>query len=217
MLRTFVVTVPVALGAAVSPVLLVALVGMLASGRRAAAWAFALGAAATTAAVTLAAWLVFRHQTVGVASGAHPHRAATVDLVAGGLLLLWGILRTRRWGRPSTPKPAAAGPGTAAALGAGVVLMLTNLSTVALIGVETKLVAHATIPVGEQLVVLALDSVIVLTLVWLPLVLTVAAPRASGAVLASIRGYLDHHGPHALTVVLLLIGPYLIAHGILRW
>jgi hypothetical protein len=190
---------------------------MLASGRRAAAWAFALGALATTAAVTVAAWLVFRHQAVGVASGAHPHRAATIDLVAGGLLLIWGILRAGRWGRPSPPKPAAAGPGTAAALGAGVLLMLTNLSTVALIVVETKLVAHATIPVAEQLVVLALDSVIVMTLVWLPLALTVVAPRASGTALSSIRGFLDHHGPHTLTVVLLVIGPYLIAHGILRW
>jgi hypothetical protein len=217
MIRTLILTIPVALGGAVSPVLLVALIGMLAAGWRSRAWAFATGAAITTVVVTLGFWLLFRHHAAGVPSGAHPHRAALVDLVIGGLLLLWGLYRLPRWKRVKAPAPPKEGGGTFTAFLAGCALMITNLSTFAFIVVQAKLVAHSSIPVSQQLVVLAVDTVIVLTLVWLPLLLTIVMPRSSARVLGSIRHFFDTRGPHTLTVVLVVLGIYLIAHGVLTW
>lgn len=217
MIRTLIITIPVALGGAVSPVLLVALIGMLAAGWRARAWAFAIGAAITTVAVTIGFWLVFRHHAAGVPSGTHPHRAALVDLVVGGLLLLWGLYRLPRWKRIKPPAPPKEGGGTLTAFLVGCALMVTNLSTFAFIIVQAKLVAHSTIPVAQQLIVLAIDTVIVLTLVWLPLLLTLVMPRSSTRVLGSIRHFFDTRGAHTLTIALLVIGAYLIAHGVLTW
>ena len=217
MIRTLIVTIPVALGGAVSPVLLVALIGLLAAGRRAGAWAFAAGAAITTVAVTLGFWLLFRHHAAGVPSGAHPHRAALVDLVIGGLLAIWGLYRLPRRNRAHVPAPPKEGGGTVTAFLVGCALMVTNLSTFAFIIVQAKLVAHSRIPVSQQLAVLAIDTVIVLTLVWLPLLLTIVMPRSSTRVLGAIRHFFDTRGPHTLTVVLIVLGIYLIAHGVLTW
>ena len=217
MIRTFLVTLPVVLGGAVSPVLLIALIGMLAAGWRARAWAFAGGATITTVAVTVALWLVFRHHAAGVPSGSHPHRAALVDLVIGGLLVLWGLYRVPRWKRVVAPAAPKEGGGTAAAFVGGCVLMVTNLSTIACIVVQAKLVAHSTIPVAQQLVVVAIGTVIVLTLVWLPLLLTAVMPDSSARVLGAIRHFFDTRGPHTLTVALILVGGYLLAHGALTW
>lgn len=217
MIRTLILTIPVALGGAVSPVLLVALVGMLAAGWRSRAWAFAAGAAITTVVVTLGFWFVFRHQAVGVSSGAHPHRAALVDFVIGGLLVVWGLYRLPRWRRAKAPSPPRQEGGTSTAFLAGCGLMITNFSTFAFIIVQAKLVAHSTIPVSQQLVVLAIDTVIVLTLVWLPLLLTMLMPTTSTKVLGAIRHFFDTRGPHTLTVVLIVIGVYLILHGALTW
>lgn len=217
MIRTFVVTLPVALGGAVSPVLLIVLVGLLAAGQRARAWAFAAGATIATSAVTFALWVVFRHHAAGVPSGSHPHRAALIDLVFGGLLLLWGLYRLPRWKRVKAPAPPKDGGGAAAAFLGGCALMVTNVSTLACIVVQAKLVAHATIPVAQQLVALALGTVIILTLVWLPLLLSIVMPHSSARVLGAIRHFFDTRGPHTLTIALVLVGGYLLAHGALTW
>jgi hypothetical protein len=216
-LRVLLATLPLALGAAVSPAVLVAVVALLASGGRRVAAAFVAGAAVFTTVFTFACWLAMRSTVVGVASGAHPRRAATIDLVVGGLLLLWGLVRLVR---RRTPKPETARPprhlGGFAALGFGFVAMATNISSLPLLFVVARLVAHAHLSTGEAVVVLVVDIVVALALAWIPLALAYVAPSASTRILESVHRFLTTHGHTLLTVVLLVLGPYLVVHGLLH-
>lgn len=215
MLRVLLATLPLALGAAVSPAVLVAVVALLASGGRKVAAAFVAGATAFTTIFTFACWLAMRSTVVGVASGAHPRRAATIDLVVGGLLVLWGIVRLVR---RHVPKPASEKPprhlGGPAALGFGFVAMASNISSLPLLFVAARLVAHAHLATGAAIVVLVIDIVVALMLAWIPLALAYVAPGASTRILESIHRFLTTHGRTLLTVVLLVLGPYLIVHGL---
>ncbi len=220
MLRVLLATVPLALGAAVSPAVLVAVVALLASGGRRVAAAFVAGAAVFTTVFTFACWLAMRSTVVGVASGAHPRRAATIDLVVGGLLVLWGLVRlVRHRGRRGTrAEPGPERPprhlGGAAALGFGFVAMATNLSSLPLLFVAARLVAHAHLSTGRAVLVLVVDIVVALMLAWIPLALAYVAPGASTRVLESVHRFLTTHGRTLLTVVLLVLGPYLVVHGL---
>lgn len=217
MLRLLLATVPLALGAAVSPAVLVAVVALLASGGRRVAGAFVAGAAAFTTIFTFACWLAMRSTVVGVASGHHPRRAATIDLVVGGLLLLWGLVRlVRRRGHRDEPRPENPPRhlGGAAALGVGFVAMATNLSSLPLLFVAARLVAHAHLSTGRAVLVLVVDIAVALMLAWIPLALAYVAPGASARILDSVHRFLTTHGATLLTVVLLVLGPYLIVHGV---
>lgn len=217
MLRVLLATLPLALGAAVSPAVLVAVVALLASGGRRVAAAFVAGAATFTTVFTFACWLAMRSSVVGVASGAHPRRAATIDLVIGVLLVLWGIVRlVRRRGAHPVAKPEKPPRhlGGAAALGFGFVAMATNLSSLPLLFVAARLVAHAHLETGEAIVVLLVDIAVALMLAWIPLALAFVAPDSSTRILESIHRFLTTHGSTLLTVVLLVLGPYLIVHGL---
>ncbi len=220
MIRTLLATVPLALGAAVSPAVLVAVVALLASGGRRVATAFVAGAATFTATFTAACWLVLRTHAVGVASGAHPRRAATIDLVLGILLVLWGLVRVVR--RRPTPTSTSTAPkpprhlGGPAAFAFGFVAMATNISSLPLLFLAARVVAHADLGTAAAVVVLAIDVVIALSLAWIPLVLALVAPSASTRILDSVHRFLVDHGPTVLTVVLLVLGPYLVIHALTR-
>lgn len=217
MIRALLATLPLALGAAVSPAVLVAVVALLASGGRKIAAAFVAGAATFTTVFTFACWLAMRSTVVGVASGAHPRRAATIDLVVGGLLVLWGIVRLVRRRAPESESEVAKPPrhlGGPAALGFGFVAMATNLSSLPLLFVAARLVAHAELSTGAAVVVLAVDVVVALMLAWIPLALAYVAPGASTRILESVHRFLTTHGRTLLTVVLLVLGPYLVVHGL---
>lgn len=217
-MRTLLATVPLALGAAVSPAVLVAVVALLASGGRRVAAAFVAGAATFTATFTAACWLVLRTHAIGVASGAHPHRAATIDLVLGVLLVLWGLLRVVRR-KPTATTTAPKPPrhlGGPAAFGFGFVAMATNVSSLPLLFLAARVVAHADLGTAEAVIVLAIDVVIALSLAWIPLMLACVAPSASTRILDSVHRFLVDHGRTLLTVVLLVLGPYLVIHALTR-
>ena len=218
MIRILLATLPLALGAAVSPAVLVAVVALLAGGGRKVAVAFVAGAATFTAAFTYACWLGLRTATVGVASGGHPRRAATIDLVVGALLLVWGLVRLVR-GRPepgAAPTKAPRHLRAPAAYGFGFVAMATNISSLPLLFLAARFVAHAEVGTVEAVIVLAVDVMIALSLAWIPLALAFIAPSASTRILDGVHGFLTTHGHTLLTVVLLVLGPYLVIHGLLH-
>jgi hypothetical protein len=120
--------------------------------------------------------------------------------------------------RHRTPKPETAKPprhlGGAAALGFGFVAMATNVSSLPLLFVAARLVAHAHLSTGEAVVVLLIDIVVALMLAWIPLALAFVAPSASARILDAVHRFLTNHGRTLLTVVLLVLGPYLVVHGL---
>jgi len=218
MTHTFLQALPFALGGAISPTMLAVAVVLLAAPKqgRLKGFLFFLGALAFSIAFCIAVHFLLKGVGVHRATKGKVQVDGIVDVVIGALLVLWAILRVVRG-----PKPADAESngkdrkqlGLAGALVAGLVMMATNLSTLPLYALAIRVVGNSKLPEAEQLAELALITAIVLIPVWFPVALATVAPKASQRVLGAIREFLDRHSWTIITVILVVIGFYLVIKG----
>lgn len=219
-------TLPLAVGAAISPTLLLVVV-LLLSGRtrpRARATAFATGNVFVLAALSVVVLLVFnsaRHVHTG------PTRiGAAIDFSFGLLILVFGLGNAIEFFRTgASPAPAPVSPtgpgknGLAAShgqLGAwllGVGLMATNFTTIALFLDVLKDAAEARVGTLARAVDIAVVIVIAMVPVLIPLGISMAAPSTSDRVLSAINRFVTQYR-HLVTAVFFgAIGLYLTLKG----
>ncbi len=211
---------PTAVGVALSPLPIVAVVLMLVTARgRINGPAFILGwwvGLAGIGAVVISA--------AGGASAAGDSGPATwvnwVKLIVGALLV---AMASRQWRarphdgvEPATPKWMGALDSftPAKALGAGIVLTVANPKNLLLAIAAAVAVAGAGLSTGDETVVWIVFIVIASVGVAAPVVIFFAMGDRAGAVLDSLRNRLAHNNAVIMAVLLTVIGVKLIGDAI---
>jgi threonine/homoserine/homoserine lactone efflux protein len=209
-----------AVGVALSPVPIIAVVLMLVSPRgRGNGIAFVVGWLVGLGALGTVALLL-----AGQADPTEGSEPATwvglLKLALGGLTLLLAVAQWRKRPRgdaePAPPKWMGAIDAFTPikALGAGAALAAVNPKNL-LLGVSAAAaIATTGIPAGEQAVAYAVFAVVGTIGVAAPVVLSVALGSRSAPVLESLRAWMAHNSAVIMAVLLLVIGAKLVGDGI---
>jgi threonine/homoserine/homoserine lactone efflux protein len=211
---------PAAIGVAISPLPIVAVVLMLVSaGGRINGVGFLVGWVVGVAGVGTVV-LVLASDAGASDEGQPAGWVAWLKLALGGALLL---LALRNWrGRPrGDDEPVT--PSWMGALdafsppkagGAAVVLSAVNPKNLLLIVAGATAIARTGIPAGEQAGALAIFTVIASLGVAAPLVMVFALGERSSGLLDRLKAWLTHNNAVIMTVLLVVIGVKLIGDAI---
>jgi len=211
---------PIAVGIAVSPLPIVAVVLMLATPR-----------GRTDGPAFVAAWIVGL-TIIGVIviaavggnaeadSGGTPDWVSGLKLTLGVLLLLVGLHQWR--GRPRGDAPAELPKwmraldtfGPVKALGAGVLLSLLNPKNLLLAIAGASVIAQGGLSVGQEAGALAIFVAIGTIGVATPVVLYFALGDRSGPMLDAMKEWMARNNATIMAVILLIIGVKLIGDAI---
>jgi uncharacterized membrane protein YfcA len=204
--------VPLALGAAISPVLFLLQLNALTGARP-----IARGAALTAGA----AIVLIVGSTVGVALGGtgfseRETLQAIINIAFGVLLLAVGL---RALLRPPKPKPKPTEPDTRpksirSAFLAGAGGMASNVTTFALYIPALALIAGSNLPLGQRGLAGLIILLITLMVAWLPLLLAVAVPSASDRLLPALGNWMNANNRWIQVVLCFGFGVWLLAKGL---
>ena len=200
---------PLAVGAAISPMIVTVVVLILSTPTRPRlrAWAFTLGATLTLIAVSLVGAQVFHtmHQHVG--------RDPTGAAVKGVAALLLLVLAWRAWRAKPTAGAAAMqrldGASTAGFIGIGALAMLANFSTLVLFIPAVREIVDDQSAAPEKLSVFAIALVVAMLPAWLPAALaTILGPRAD-PLLSRVNMAVTRHSNQINMAICLIFALYL--------
>jgi threonine/homoserine/homoserine lactone efflux protein len=200
---------PSAVGVAISPVPIVAVVLMLVTARgRVNGPAFLLGWWVGLAIVGTVVLLVAG--SAGATDEGEPATWVSVlELVLGALLLLVAF---RQW--QGRPQGDAEPPMPPKAAGAGVLLSALNPKNLLLTVAGATAIAQAGIPGGEEAVALAVFVLIASLGVGAPIAIYFALGERAGPLLERLKGWMAHNNAVIMAVLLLIIGVKLIGDAI---
>jgi cytochrome c biogenesis protein CcdA len=202
--------VPLALAAAISPVIFLLQLNTL-TGPRPIARGLVLTAGAAIMLIVLSA--------IGVALGGTGFSSgeslrAVINIVLGALLAAVGL---RALLRP--PKPKASEPDTkplsisrSFLMGAGG--MASNVTTFALYIPALALIAGSGLPLGQRAVAALIILVIALMVAWVPLVLAAAVPSASNRLLPALGRWMAANSRWIQVALGFRFGIWLVAKGL---
>jgi hypothetical protein len=206
---------PLALGAAVSPTVLIANLLVLSSPTkpRVRGFAFAVGGFAVLIVIGGLALTVWH--TAVQNRGATSPLFAWVDIAFAVLLASVGLRSVL-----TRPKPRAERHGRLAHAPTwdyvvfGVGMMLTNVTTLMLFIPAMKDIAVATGSVGAKAGMAVLVLLLTTLVVWVPLALDVVAPHTAGRVLGGLNRFLSTHQRIVGIVVAFAFAAYLAIKGL---
>jgi len=182
---------PLAAGAAVSPAILALQLLVLARGAGAVRRSWFIAAGAASVLVVEAALALSLAEGRG-GSGTPPDWRSAVKLAAAVALLLMGIRNLVR--KPAPKKESQGGIGPGRALGLGVVLMVTNVTTLALYFPLVHEISTDDASLTAKAVVFAVASLIVMIpAAGPPLVVTVLGDRADAGLKRMNTFVTAHH------------------------
>ena len=202
--------VPLALAAAISPVLFLLQLNTV-TGARPIARGSALTAGAAVVLIVLS--------TIGVHLGdtgfsTNDRLQAVINIVFGALLLAVG-LRGLLW--PPRPKPHEAvskptGAGRSFLAGAGG--MASNVTTFALYIPALALIAGSELPLGQRGIAALIILLITLAVAWVPLLLAATVPAASSRWLPALGNWMTANDRWMQVILGLGFGIWLVVKGI---
>ena len=201
--------VPLALGAAISPVIFLLQLTAL-TGQRPIARGLALmaGAAATLIVVS----------TIGVLVGdtgfsTRDTLQAVINIAFGVLLIGVGLRALLKPPKPKPPKTDAR-PSVRGSFLAGVGGMASNVTTFALYIPALALIAGSGLPLRQQGIAALIILLITLMVAWVPLVLAVGVPGASTRLLPWLGSWMTKNNRWIQVVLGLGFGIWLFAKGV---
>jgi hypothetical protein len=202
--------VPLALGAAISPVLFLLQLNALTGTRP-----IARGSALTAGA----AIVLIVGSTVGVLLGGtgfseRETLQAVINIAFGVLLLAVGLRALLRPPKPKPTEPDARPKSVRSAFLAGAGGMATNVTTFALYIPALALIAGSNLPLGQRGLAGLIILLITLMVAWVPLVLAAAVPGASTRLLPALGGWMTANNRWIQVVLGLGFGVLLIAKGV---
>jgi hypothetical protein len=202
--------IPLALGAAISPVVFILQLNAL-TGQR----PIANGAAVTAGAAAV----LIAGSTIGVLVGdtgfsTRDTLKAVINIGFGALLVLVAL---RALLRPPKPKPADADakpPTIRRSFVVGAGGMASNVTTFALYIPALALIAGSGLPLGQQGVAALIILLLTLMVAWVPLVLAVAVPGASTRLLPWLGDWMTTNDRWIQVVLGFGFGAWLLVKGI---
>jgi threonine/homoserine/homoserine lactone efflux protein len=211
---------PLAIGIAISPIPIIAVILMLLSRQAAkSSTGFLIGWLAGIVAVTVVV-LILVGQAGNTSQGKPSTLSSVLKLVFGGLLLLMAI---RQWqGRPKSGETGTMPKWMRAidsftfgkACGLGFLLSAVNPKNLLMcLGAGTTIGA-AHLSAGSDVIVVAVFTVIAASTVAGPVIAYLAARARMGAPLESLRTWLTQNNAAVMAVLLLVIGVALLGKGI---
>jgi len=211
--------VPLALGAAVSPAVLTVGVLILSSPRRPVARgvAFTVGTITVLLGLTALGLLVLDRFATHHANATERAVTDAVDVTLGIVLLALALRTALRPHDPTAehePRQPRDHGGLATAYVLGIVMMVTNLSTIVLYLAAMKTIGRADVSDVDQVVALVVVLLITSLPATLPLLLRVIVPEPSQRVLAKLDAAMTRHRRVIMVAVEVVFGVYLLVKGI---
>jgi threonine/homoserine/homoserine lactone efflux protein len=209
--------IPLALGAAISPTVLIANLLVLSSPQkpRARGLAFAAGCFVVLLVIGVLALTVLH-----AAADNRGKDAPLFGWIDIGFALLLALVGLRSLVRPPKTKSESDRAGRLANaptydyLVFGVVMMLTNVTTLMLFIPAMKDIAVADASITAKAGVAVIVFLVTSLVVWVPLVLDLAAPHTAGRVLGGLNRFLSLHQRSVGIVVAFGFAVYLAAKGL---
>ncbi len=205
-------TIPLALAAAVSPVVFLIQLATLTGDRRLArGTAVAVGAALPLLAVGAFAVLLGQSDSFSPSE----KTKAVFDLILGLVLFFAvGLRALRRVLGDGDSKEHRHAAGLKGSFLLGLAAMSSNVTTFAFYIPAMRFVALADVSHADQVLAALLVLLITLFAVLFPLLLTTIAPRSSGRVLDAIGAWLSGHSRRNQIVLGFGLGAWLIVRGV---
>ena len=214
--------IPLSLGAAISPTVLIVMLLVL-SGRRAVARgaAFLAGVLVVLGGLTALGLLISHasHESTIQIEITH-----AVDVVAGVLLLLLALgtvlkaIAAGRAGAAAVPADAEPDPEHAAGLLSafliGMAMMVSNFSTILLYLPAMRTVSASTVATADKAVAVIIAFVITSVPATVPFGLRVGMPTASAKLLERMRAFTQRHAKQISVAVEVIFGVYLVLKGV---
>jgi hypothetical protein len=202
--------VPLALGAAISPVLFLLELNALTGARP-----IARGSAVTAGAAVV----LIVASTIGVLIGdtgfsTKDTLQAAINIAFGALLIAVGLRAALKPSKPKAPEPDPKTPtiGRSFVVGAGG--MASNVTTFALYIPALALIAGSGLPLGQQGIAALIILLITLMVAWVPLLLAVAVPGASTRLLPWLGNWMTANNRWIQVVLGLGFGIWLVVKGV---
>lgn len=210
--------VPLALGAAVSPAVLTAIVLIL-GGRRAIArgMAFTVGVFTVLAALTASGLLITHHSHPSAARTQITHDVYGLLGVVLLSLAIISILRSRTHSDTGTPVRTSdpeTSSGLLAVFGLGFGLMISNLSTILLFLPAMHAVSESSASTAAKALAVAVTLAITSLPVTAPMMLRICLPRRSVPIFGAINRFVTDHQKAITITVEIGFGLYLIYRAI---
>jgi hypothetical protein len=213
-------SITLAIGVAISPIPIIAIILMLLS-KKAGANSLAFALAWVVGVAGLLTVVIAASGAIGTGSGGAPsHGVSVVKIVLGVLLLLVGL---RDWKKRPKPGEPAALPKWLQAIesitpvksaGLGVALATINPKNLLLIIGGGLAIANAPTSTGGKVVAAAVFVLLAVSTVVLPVVLfRILGARAQGP-LESLNTWLQANNATVMAVLILVIGVVLIGKGL---
>ena len=213
-------SLPLAIGVALSPIPIIAVVALLTSSRaRSLGPVFVLGWLLGLVVVGAIVLVVVGPSGAG-SSGQRTRWVSWVLIVLGVLLLVVAVrhLRGRTRGGEEAPLPAWMGAidrlKPAVVLGGGAVLGGVRPRSLLLVVGGAAAIAQTGIAGGQQAIAYAVFAVVATIGVAVPVVIYLVMGTRSAGLLGRLRGWMRRNDAVILAVVLLVIGGMLIGDGI---
>lgn len=202
--------VPLALGAAISPVIFLLQLTTL-TGARPIARGSALTAGAAAALIVVS--------TIGVLVGdtgfsTRDTLQAAINIAFGALLMAVGLRALLRPPKPRERKADERAPSARGSFLAGIGGMASNVTTFALYIPALALIAGSGLPLRQQGIAALIILTITLIVAWVPLVLAVVVPAASSRLLPWLGSWMTEHNRWIQVVLGFGFGIWLFAKGI---
>ena len=214
--------IPLAIGAAFSPTVLAVELLILASPKRAVARAvaFVSGVMLILVGLTVVGLMVTNHGT-GAGSSANPVTRA-IDGTLGFLLLVLALHSVARAFTTDRVRPRSADDedhsswftSLPASFLFGIVMMLSNFSTILLYLPALRAVSAAPVARADQAVAVVLLFAITVTPIVLPIVFRLVAPGPSSRWLDSLHQLVTRYQTQIAVVVEVVFGVYLVVKAI---
>jgi cytochrome c biogenesis protein CcdA len=202
--------VPLALGAAISPVLFLLQLNAL-TGPRPIARGSALAAGAAVVLIVAS--------TIGVLVGdtgfsTRDTLQAIINIAFGALLIAVGLRALLRPPKPKATEPDPKPPTLGRSFAAGAGGMASNVTTFALYIPALALIAGSGLPLGQQGIAALIILLITLMVAWVPLVLAAAVPGASTRLLPWLGHWMTANNRWIQVILGLGFGIWLVAKGV---
>jgi len=217
MSELFAKTIPLALGAIVSPTLLTAVLLVL-TGKvspRSRSWAFVAGGCTALAAFTVAIpWVAELMKSVSAVA------IQRVDVLLGVLLLavaIRKILKRKSPGAETTRAPkhqAKSTPRLLEYLGFGALMIATDASSLVLYIAIIKEAMQASVPDTARVAAVAIGYVAVMLPALVPAAIATIAPAQTDRLLKPLGAWAQKHSTAITVVICVAFGGYLLVKGL---